>query len=73
MVSETATKTTRHTSKKLALRLGEGDAVGFETLRTNVGKVITDDVELNRKVLADIAVNEPKEFIALVEQAAQAK
>ena len=30
-------------------------------------------IELNRKVLADIAVNEPKEFIALVEQAAQAK
>lgn len=30
-------------------------------------------IELNRKVLADIAVNEPKEFKALVEQAAQAK
>jgi large subunit ribosomal protein L20 len=30
-------------------------------------------IELNRKVLADIAVNEPKEFIALIEQAAQAK
>jgi len=30
-------------------------------------------IELNRKVLADIAVNEPKEFIALVKQAAQAK
>ena len=30
-------------------------------------------IELNRKVLADIAVNEPKEFIALVEKAAQAK
>jgi len=30
-------------------------------------------IELNRKVLADIAVNEPKEFKALVEKAAQAK
>lgn len=30
-------------------------------------------IELNRKVLADIAVNEPKEFKALVEQATQAK
>ena len=30
-------------------------------------------IELNRKVLADIAVNEPKEFKALIEQAAQAK
>ena len=30
-------------------------------------------IELNRKVLADIAVNEAKEFKALVEQAAQAK
>ena len=30
-------------------------------------------IELNRKVLADIAVNEPKEFKALVEQASQAK
>jgi len=30
-------------------------------------------IDLNRKVLADIAVNEPKEFKALVEQAAQAK
>lgn len=30
-------------------------------------------IELNRKVLADIAVNEPKEFKALIDQAAQAK
>lgn len=44
---------------------------------TNYSKFINGlklaGIELNRKVLADIAVNEPKEFIALVEQAAQAK
>ncbi len=44
---------------------------------TNYSKFINGlklaGIELNRKVLADIAVNEPKEFKALVEQAAQAK
>jgi large subunit ribosomal protein L20 len=44
---------------------------------TNYSKFINGlklaGIELNRKVLADIAVNEPKEFIALIEQAAQAK
>jgi large subunit ribosomal protein L20 len=44
---------------------------------TNYSKFINGlkvaGIELNRKVLADIAVNEPKEFKALVEQATQAK
>jgi len=44
---------------------------------TNYSKFINGlkvaGIELNRKVLADIAVNEPKEFKALIEQAAQAK
>ena len=44
---------------------------------TNYSKFINGlkvaGIELNRKVLADIAVNEPKEFKALVEQAVQAK
>jgi large subunit ribosomal protein L20 len=44
---------------------------------TNYSKFINGlklaGIELNRKVLADIAVNEPKEFNALIEKAAQAK
>jgi len=44
---------------------------------TNYSKFINGlklaGIELNRKVLADIAVSEPKEFKALIEQAAQAK